>query len=147
MSGVPAEVQSIRELVTFFLDDEQFGVDVKLVLEVNRDLIWTPIPGAPGHVLGAANLRGHIVTILDIRQILHYGDRPEGASNTVLIVTANNELVGILVDRIADVIDIDGSSIQSPPKNLPSVQRGCISGVLQRDGQLLAVLNMHIVLK
>ncbi|MEW6266508.1 MAG: chemotaxis protein CheW [Thermodesulfobacteriota bacterium] len=131
-----------QELVTFFLDEDEYGIDVNQVIEVNRDLIWTPVPGARPYVRGAANLRGQIVTVLDIRRILNYEERPEDLANTVIVVTSRNELVGILVDRIADVIMADQQNYGTPPKNLPELQRRCISSVLKEQGQLIAILNL-----
>ncbi len=146
MAGLPAYESKLKELITFYLDDELFGINVSDVLEVNRDLIWTPIPGAASWILGAANLRGQIVTVLDIRPVLGYGERNDGLFNNVIIVSAKDELVGVLVDSIADVIDIQAESLQPAPKNLPGLQRRCVSAVVKQEETLIAILEIEAVL-
>lgn len=143
MSEAKAAKEKLQELVTFYLEEEQFGIDVDDVLEVNRELVWTHIPGAPKIVLGAANLRGEIVTIIDIRRVLGFGQRPEGLSNPVIIVSSRNELVGILVDRIADVLEVDPAFLEPPPENMPDKLRDCIASVMKLEGGLIAVLNLE----
>jgi purine-binding chemotaxis protein CheW len=138
--------QTAQELVTFHLDHDLYGVEVEQVVEVNRDLIWTPIPGAAPYVRGAANLRGHIVTIVDLRKILDYDERPEDLAKTVIIVNSRDELVGILVDRIADVVEADRSLIESAPRNMPQTQARCLSGVLKIEGGLISLLDLNAAL-
>ena len=147
MSNTAAETETFQELVTFFLDNEEFGVDVGQVVEVNRDLLWTPIPGGPAYVRGAANLRGHIVTVLDMRRIMGYGERPENLANTVIIAYMRDELVGMLVDRIADVIQAPRQNLEPPPFNLPAEKRRCIVSVLKSDTGLIGILDLDVALE
>ncbi|MEW5725040.1 MAG: chemotaxis protein CheW [Thermodesulfobacteriota bacterium] len=146
MSAAIADSGSIQELVTFFLEDEEFGVEVEQVVEVNRDLVWTPIPGAAPAVRGAANLRGHIVTVLDLRRIMDYEERPEEMAHTVIIVHYRDELVGMLVDRIADVIQADKQRLAPPPTNLPEQRRRCLSWVLKEETSLIGLLDLQATL-
>lgn len=147
MSQAVKDTSLFQELVTFYIEEDIFGVDVEQVVEVNRDLVWTPIPGANEAVCGAANLRGHIVTILDIRKVLKYGQRPENLVKTVIIVFWRDELVGILVDKIADVDQSERDKIELPPSNLPATQSKCLSGVLKKEGRLIGILNLDQALE
>lgn len=141
-----AEVGNEREVVAFLIGDECFGIEVNDILEVNRELLWTSIPGAPPFVLGAANLRGDIVTVVDIRRILGYEEQPEGSAKPVIVVSSRNELVGIQVDQIADVLEIDPSRLEPPPENMPALQKNRISSVMKKDNGLIAILDLEATL-
>jgi len=141
-----AAVESEHEIVTFLIGDQRFGIEVSDILEVNRELLWTPIPGAPDFVIGAANLRGDIVTIVDMRKILGYEERPQGLSKPVIIVSSRNELVGVLVDQIEDVLTIDPDKLESPPGNMSVIQRRSFSAVMKRDDGIIAILNLEAAL-
>lgn len=138
--------EGLAELMTFFLDEDVFGLPVEDMLEVNRNLDWTPVPGAPDYVRGAANLRGHIVTIVDLRRLLSYHQRPAGMPYCVLIVNSQGEMVGLLVDRINDVIQIPARDIEPPPANLPAHRLRFLKAVTRTEGALVAVLNLESAL-
>ena len=142
MKAETAAASILRELVTFNLDQEEFGLDVSKVLEVNRDLVWTPVPGAKEWICGAANLRGRIVTIVNIRQRLGYEKASEQNANTVIIVSWRDELAGLLVDSIADVVEVEEGWLDPPPKNLPGAQQRRISGVYKKDDRLIAIIDL-----
>ena len=134
------------ELVTFSLAGDVYGLPVEYMLEVNRGLHWTKIPGAPEFVLGAANLRGQIVTIVDLRPILDYEENLEDRPACVLIVTSQGEIVGILVDRIDDVVVVGNKNLERPPSNLPSKRREQIAAVTKTEHGLVAVIDPKSIL-
>jgi len=134
------------EIVIFEIEDDRYGVPVERVVEVNRELVVTGIPGAVPAVRGAANLRGQIVTVLDIRQILGFPEYPEDLNPTVLIAYSRNELVGILVDSIVDVLQYDRQNIEPPPANLPTEKAERLAGVIKDPDGLISLIDLDIAL-
>jgi purine-binding chemotaxis protein CheW len=126
---------------TFFVADLFFGVDVLDVQEVLRSQQMTPVPQAPEIVEGLINLRGQIVTAIDMRRRLQLppqaGDRP---SMNIVIRTPDGA-VSLLVDEIGDVLEMDGSAYERPPQNLDPGAREIIRGVYKMKDGLLLVLD------
>ena len=134
------------EIVIFEVEDDRYGIPVDRVVEVNRELVITNIPGAGQAVRGASNLRGQIVTVVDIRNILGFPEHPEDLIPTVLIAYSRNELVGILVDSIVDVLQYDRHDIEPPPDNLPTEKAECLTGVIKDTEGLISLIDLDIAL-
>jgi len=131
---------------TFWVDGLFFGVGVECVQEVLRYQQLTAVPSAPEAVQGLINLRGQIVTALDLRFRLGLPPRAEGALPMNVIVRSRGEVVSLLVDDIGDVItatDRSGSGLElePAPANLPSVVQDVIHGVLALPDSILLVLD------
>jgi purine-binding chemotaxis protein CheW len=131
-----------HEIVIFEVEDDRYGIPVDRVVEVNRELVITKIPGAGPAVRGAANLRGQIVTVLDSRRILGFPDYPEDLTPTVLIAYSRNELVGLLVDSIVDVLQFDRQNIEPPPANLPTETAERLVGVMKDSEGLIGLVDL-----
>lgn len=127
---------------TFYLHDFFFGIEVKTVQEVIRFQEMTPIPLAPECVEGFINLRGQIVTAVDLRRRLSFPPRDNGKQPMNVIVDSNGEPVSLLVDQIGDVLEVDQSLFELPPDTLQGIAREVIDGVYKLQGQLLLVLNI-----
>ena len=121
------------QLCTFWVDGLFFGVPVADVQEVIRFQQMTPVPCAPSAVHGLINLRGQIVTAVDLRTRLGLTGRPEGASPMNVIVRSRGEVVSLLVDDIGDVIDASARELEAPPSTLPSDLREAVHGVVSLD--------------
>jgi len=130
-----------KQLSTFFLDGLLFGVDVNLVQEVLRYQEMTPVPLAPSTVSGLINLRGQVVTALDLRRQLDLPERAVPALPTNVIIRDGDEVVSFLVDKINDVVDVDEASFEPCPDTLLGVKRDLICGVYKLEDRLLLVLN------
>lgn len=126
---------------TFWVDGLYFGVVVTEVQEVLRYQQLTAVPCAPETVQGLINLRGQIVTALDLRCRLGLPRRPEGALPMNVVVRSRGEVVSLLVDDIGDVIDTGGLEFDSAPANLPSVVQDVVTGVLALPEAILLVLD------
>jgi len=134
------------EFVTFYVGDLLLGAEIGHVEEINRHIDLTPVAHAPDSVRGVTNLRGEVVTVLDLRSILGLG-RTEITPNTRnVIVNTEGERIGLLVDRIADVVTTQWSKIEPPPANLTGVHGRFLQGVHELERELLAVLNIEEVL-
>ncbi len=115
MSQVSITTQSedqndpMLQWVTFQLESETYGVNVMQVQEVLRVTEIAPVPGAPSYVLGIINLRGNVVTVLDTRARFGLPQQDINDSSRILIIESTGQVVGILVDKISEVVYLRGS--------------------------------------
>jgi purine-binding chemotaxis protein CheW len=135
-----------RQFCTFYLDRALFGVEVHKVQEVLRDQEMTPVPLAPEVVRGLINLRGQIVTAIDLRRRLGRGPRESGGRSMNVVLRTEEGAVSLLVDEIGDVVEVDDSVLERPPENLRGVSRELISRVAKLERELLLLLDTDKVL-
>lgn len=126
---------------TFFLADLFLGVDVLRVQEVLRYQHMTRVPQAPGEVEGLINLRGQIVTAIDMRRRLQLPERAGGQMPMNMVVRTEEGAVSLLVDEIGDVLDVDAATYERPPENLAPAARELVRGVYKLKDRLLLVLD------
>ena len=130
-----------RLFTTFYLDGHLFGVEVGTVQEVIRYQEMTSVPLAPPIVRGLINLRGQIVTVVDLRRCLDMQERTPDRLPMNVVVRTGDETVSLLVDEIGDVLKLDVARFEEPPETLQGEAREFIRGVYKLDGKLLLVLN------
>ncbi len=130
-----------HQFCTFYLDKLLFGVNLEKVQEVIRYLEITQIPLAPRVVSGLMNLRGQIVTGLDLRRRLDLPDRTDSAAPMNVVIRSADGAVSLLVDEIGDVVEVTDESFERPPETLHGKVREVILGVHKLDKQLMHVLN------
>ncbi|MDA0587146.1 MAG: chemotaxis protein CheW [Planctomycetota bacterium] len=133
--------QEQGELCTFELDGLLFGIDVQQTQEIITDQPVTPVPLAAHMVRGLVNLRGQIVTAIDLRECLGLTARPEGSRMVNLIVQHEGEPVSFLVDRMGDVISVDGSMFEPSPETLDRAVIELIRGACKLSDRLLLILD------
>jgi purine-binding chemotaxis protein CheW len=126
---------------TFFVADLFFGVDVLRVQEVLRFQAMTPVPQAPEVIEGLINLRGQIVTAIDMRRRLQLPARPSGQAPMNIVVRTSDGAVSLLVDEIGDVMHVEASTYERPPANLAPAAKEIIRGVYKLKDRLLLVLD------
>ncbi len=147
-SALPARpathaVPNTSQLATFKLDGDLYGVEVEHVQEVLRSQSITRVPLAPPAVAGLINLRGQVVTAIELRERLGRPARPEGTEAVVIVVRLHGEAVSLLVDSIADVVDVDVRDFEAPPDTLDGSARDLIRGAYKLDGHLLLALDVN----
>jgi purine-binding chemotaxis protein CheW len=130
-----------NQFCTFYLDKLLFGVELQKVQEVMRYLELTAVPLAPDVVSGLMNLRGQIVTAVDLRKRLELANRPEGALPMNVVIRSTDGAVSLLVDEIGDVVEVDDESFERPPETMQGKVRDVILGVHKLEKQLMHVLN------
>jgi purine-binding chemotaxis protein CheW len=132
-----------RQLCTFSVGGLCFGIGVREVQEVIRYQEMTRVPLAAGIVRGLINLRGQIVTAIDLRRRLELGDRDDADELLPmnLVVRTDDGVVSLLVDEIGEVVEVDEDSFERPPPTLEGVARELVRGVYKREGSLLLVLD------
>jgi purine-binding chemotaxis protein CheW len=131
------------QLATFWLDGDLYGVEVEHVQEVLRSQSITRVPLAPPAVAGLINLRGQVVTAIELRERLGRPARPAGTEAVVIVVRLHGEAVSLLVDSIADVVDVDLRDFEAPPDTLDGAARDLIRGAYKLAGQLLLALDVN----
>jgi purine-binding chemotaxis protein CheW len=130
-----------KQFCTFFLDGMRFGVDVQKVQEVVPYQEMTRVPLAPPTVCGLLNLRGQIVTGIDLRRRLELPDRPAGLLPSNVVLRGEDSPVSFLVDDIGEVLEVAAEASQRPPETLRGKVRELIQAVYPLDGELLLVLD------
>ena len=149
----------MRQYATFFLGESFLGIDVLMVREVNQNTDITPVDGAQEDVRGLLNLRGLIITVLDPGVRLGMGKRKNTEDTRCIVLKTSYELekirlanpsvpdtcsdmVGLLVDKIGDMVSIDENEIEPPPANLGGLDGRFIDGVIKLDKSLLVILKI-----
>ena len=131
----------VKQFATFYLDRLLFGVEVARVQEVIRYQEMTRVPLAPAMVTGLINLRGQIVTALDLRKRLDLAERASDRLPMNVVVRAGDEAVSLLVDEIGDVLEVEDEMFELPPETLRGVARELIRGAYKLKGRLLLILD------
>jgi purine-binding chemotaxis protein CheW len=134
-------VATTRQLCTFFLDGLFLGVDVTKVQEVIRYQEMTKVPLASAVVSGLINLRGQIVTAIDMRRRLALPDRAGDELPMNVVVRTEDGAVSLLVDEIGDVVEVDESTFETPPETMSPAAKDLIRGVYKMNRNLLLVLD------
>jgi purine-binding chemotaxis protein CheW len=130
-----------RQYATFFVDGLFFGIDVLEVQEVLRYQEMTCVPLAPEVIEGLINLRGQIVTAIDMRRRLRLKPRNDGRTPMNTVVRTEEGAVSLLVDEIGDVISVESDAFERPPDNLSAEARELLQGVYKLKDRLLLVLD------
>lgn len=133
--------QASGQFSTFYVGELFFGVDVLRVQEVLRFQQMTRVPKAPEVIEGLINLRGQIVTAIDMRGRLSLPQRNGNSTPMNMVVRTEDGAVSLLVDEIGDVVDVDAATYEPPPENLDPAARELIHGVFKLNDRLLLVLD------
>ena len=136
----------ITQWVTFFLDNEKYGIKVMQVQEVLRMTDIAPVPGAPSFVLGIINLRGNVVTVIDTRRRFGLPETEADDLTRIVIIESENQVVGILVDSVAEVVDLRASEIEAAPNVGNDESSKYIQGVTHQSGELLILVDVERLL-
>lgn len=136
----------IVQWVTFRLDNEKYGIRVMQVQEVLRMTEIAPVPGAPDYVLGIINLRGNVVTVIDSRKRFGLSEAEADDSTRIVIIEAEKHVVGILVDSVAEVVDLQTSEIDAAPNVGNDESSKYIQGVSSREKELLILVDVNKLL-
>ena len=141
------KANKILELATFYIGEALCGIDILNIQEINRNMDITWAPHAPEYVKGVLNLRGKIVTIIDLGRKLGLSPVATTKENRNIIVNSEDENIGFLVDQISDVLPADPNKIEPAPANISGVQGKFFQGVFKTENSLIGVLSIDAVLK
>jgi purine-binding chemotaxis protein CheW len=134
-----------HQYCTFYLGDQYFGLDVLKVQEIVRHQPLTRVPLAHAMVQGLINLRGQIVTAIDLRRRLDLPESTGDREPVNVVVQTDDGAVSLLVDEIGDVLEVSEENFERPPETLQSSSRDLIQGAYKLDGKLLVILDPDLI--
>jgi purine-binding chemotaxis protein CheW len=132
----------VLQLATFYVADLCLALEIEQIQEIIRFIPVTAVPHAPPEVRGVINLRGEVTTVIDLRTLLGMPPSPTLADRRTLIVRAQGESIGLIVDRVADITAVHSQSLLPPPANVGTVDGQFFRGVSQRDDEIIVLLNL-----
>ena len=133
-----------KKVLTFYLCEALFGIDITLVKEINRNVEYTSVPDAKPHIVGLYNMRGQVVTFFNLAKLMRYETGDEIKRSTCIILKAgpnDPNQTGFLVDRPGDVVDINEDEKESLPANIGTVESEFISNVVKLKNELLIIVD------
>lgn len=143
MSQQDDEIEDpVLQWVTYQLEDEVYGINVMQVQEVLRITEIAPVPGAPNYVLGIINLRGSVVTVIDTRSRFGLAPKETDDLSRIIIVEVNGNVIGMLVDSVAEVVYLHQSEIDTAPNVSNDDSSRFIQGVCSREDYLLIIVDV-----
>lgn len=138
--------EDLLQLVSFNIGDEEFGVDILQVQEINRMLEVTRVPNAPHHVDGVINLRGKVIPIIDLRRRFGMMRKEHDKHTRIVVVELTGKVLGFVVDAVREVLRIPRSVTEPPPSIAGSVNEEYITGVGKLEDRLLILLDLEKIL-
>ncbi|MCU7805864.1 MAG: chemotaxis protein CheW [Candidatus Thiodiazotropha sp. (ex Lucinoma annulata)] len=134
------------QFVTFILMDEVYGINVMQVQEVLRITEIAPVPGAPSYVLGIINLRGNVVTVIDTRTRFGLPSAELDDASRIIVIESEKQVVGILVDAVAEVVELRETEIDAAPNVGTEESSRYIQGVATQEDSLLILVDLNKLL-
>ena len=138
--------ETIYQLVSFVIENEEFGVDILKVQEIIRTVDITRVPKSPDFVEGVINLRGKIVPVIDLRKRFGMARKDRDNDTRIIVVELVDKVVGFLVDKVKEVIRVEKTVIEPPPELTTSINSSYITGVAKLQDRLLILLDLDKVL-
>jgi len=130
------------QFISFAIGNDQYGVDIMSVREIKGWSEISHLPRQPEYVRGVLNLRGAMVPIIDLRCRFGQGLTEATPIHVVIIVQVDSQLIGLLADRVLDIVSFDAAQIQPVPKTAQASRSGFLSGLVTVDGALLALIDL-----
>ena len=143
IAGNKGAEDPVLQWVTFRLENETYGINVMQVQEVLRYSEIAPVPGAPPYVLGIINLRGNVVTVIDTRLRFGLPTADTTDQTRIVIIEAAGQVVGILVDAVAEVVYLRQSEIETTPNVGNEESAKFIQGVCHKNDELLILVDLE----
>jgi purine-binding chemotaxis protein CheW len=132
-----------REFITFEIGDRRLGADVMAIREIRAWSPATPLPNAPSHVRGVVNLRGVVLPVLDLSQRLGWGETEPSGRHVIIVMRVAEQLQGIIVDAVSDIVTLNPSEIQPVPDVGQSAAAAFLEGIATIDGKLIMILGLE----
>lgn len=136
-----------KELAIFQVGDMPCGLDTSLVREIIKNTQLTKVHLAPDYVRGVINLRGEIATVIDLRKKFALEPVEDNGNMEIVVVRRGSENIGLLVDRVRDVIWADKNNITPPPSNIGGITGVFFEGIFKMEHELVSILNSEELLK
>ena len=135
------------DLATFYVRGACYGIDLLKIQEINKLLVLTPVPGAPSYVRGILNLRGQIVTVIDLGYKLGLPETRVNRKGRNIVVRSAGEHIGLLVEQISEAVKVNVHEVEAPPGNMNGIPGDFFHGVIKTDDLLIGILDIEKVLE
>jgi len=145
-AGSKTTDEDLLQLVSFQLGEEEFGVDILKVQEINRMLEITKVPNSPVFVDGVINLRGKVIPILNLRQKFNLERKEIDKQTRIVVVDIDGKVVGLVVDAVSEVLRLPSDTVEPPPPMVSGVDSEYINGVGKLENRLLILLDLNKLL-
>ena len=145
-SEVTRAAGASTEFISFAIGDEQYGVDIMAVREIKGWSSITQLPNQPDYMRGVLNLRGVMVPIIDLRCRFGQGKTDASPMHVVIVVQVDAKTVGLLADRVLDIIAVDASQIQPVPQVSRGARTDFLSGLVTIEATMIALINLNNLL-
>lgn len=154
----------MKQFVTCFVNDEALAIDIQTVQEITAIENLTPVQRAPEMVRGLINIRGQVITIIELNVSLKLGKSNDTDSSDTIILKpmeqlkrlgvlpsvegaeGNNEIVGFKIEKIGDVVTVEDSEVEPAPANVGGIKGEMLSGIIRDENRLYSVLNLDSLL-
>jgi len=141
------ETTDLLQLVSFKVGNEEFGIDILKVQEINKMLHITKVPNAPDFVEGVVNLRGRIIPVIDLRKRLSMEKIEHDNKTRIVVVDISGSIIGFIVDEVNEVLRIEKDIIENPPELVSRVESDFITSVAKLEDRIIILLDLDHLLK
>jgi purine-binding chemotaxis protein CheW len=142
-----AQTEELLQLVSFNIGQEEFGLDIQSIQEINRMVDITRVPNSPEFVSGVINLRGKVIPIIDLRKRFGFTSKEYDKNTRIIVVELNGMVVGFIVDAVSEVLRIPKSITEPPPAIVAGIGSEYITAVAKLENRLLILLDLERILK
>lgn len=137
------ELDEILQLVSFKIGNEEFGVNILKVQEINRMLQITRVPNTPNFIEGVINLRGRVIPVVDLRVKFNMPKKEHDKQTRIIVVELEDKTVGFLVDEVSEVLRIPKSITEAPPEIVSNINSEYITAVGKLEDRLIILLDLE----
>ncbi|GBQ87170.1 chemotaxis signal transduction protein CheW [Acetobacter nitrogenifigens DSM 23921 = NBRC 105050] len=134
-----------NKVISFQVGKQEYCIDILKVREIRGWLGATPIPFAPDFVSGVINLRGIVLPVINMRQLLGNSVDQDGGRDVVMVVEISDKIFGFLVNSVSDIIDVKKSMVQGVPNVASDREKGFVSGLISINDRMVGVLSLEVV--
>lgn len=138
--------EELLQLVSFKIGDEEFGVDILSVQEINRMSQITKVPNTPEFIEGVINLRGRIIPVIDLRVKLGMTRKDHGKNTRIVVVELKGQTIGFIVDEVSEVLRIPKNITEAPPEMVGGMNTDYITSIGKLEDRLLILLDLEKIL-
>ena len=139
--------ETLLKFVSFFLGAEEYALPISEVQEINRVVDITRVPNSPEHVMGVINLRGKIVPVIELKTRLNLGGTDISKESRVVVVEQGPKVLGLLVDRVSQVLNMSSLQIEGAPEEVVKVDENNIKGIGKIDDRMIILLELEKVIE
>jgi purine-binding chemotaxis protein CheW len=139
-------LMAARQIVVFKLLDQEYSIDIMRILEIGNYEPVRQVPEVPEYIEGIINLRGNIYPIYNLRCRFHMPKKESLEDTKIILMNMEDSKVGFMVDSVCEILTIEESEIEYPPKMLEKYESKYIEGIIKRDGRIIVIFDVDLLL-